>query len=354
MLPCLMFTLNIEGLSPQSDTRSGGLQPAIRPVALPSLQTPSPLHGTQPSRIVFAFNSLPATTNSLPASIPFRITFFAHPHPLTLIESYSCKKQGRGWVTHGLRPAAQTRPRSPVPPRPPLHKINALPTLSESTLPQLLIPLHFNSFISNVYEKPQGGGPTGHTFCRSLAKSAQASARARSRPPVQGHRPIHRMHHRCTRSPCFQQVGLQPEIPLRRPVRIVNQHQPRIVLQSLRLLDHRLLVLPQKFFRKHPENPNRQEQIPRRHKINPAQIAPHRRHRRPARKPQLAAANLFRPDIWQNKVDRRRHRLARIFFQHPVRRAVRARRMRAHPESVGNRLELFFFLVNAMPAPPVP
>jgi hypothetical protein len=26
-----------------------------------------------------------------------RIIFFAHPHPLTPIESYSCKKQGRGW-----------------------------------------------------------------------------------------------------------------------------------------------------------------------------------------------------------------------------------------------------------------
>jgi hypothetical protein len=31
------------------------------------------------------------------ATIPFRITSFAHPHHLTPIESYSCKKQGRGW-----------------------------------------------------------------------------------------------------------------------------------------------------------------------------------------------------------------------------------------------------------------
>jgi hypothetical protein len=32
------------------------------------------------------------------APIPFRITFFAHPHHLTLIESYSCKNiGGRGW-----------------------------------------------------------------------------------------------------------------------------------------------------------------------------------------------------------------------------------------------------------------
>ena len=31
------------------------------------------------------------------ATIPFRIIFFAHPHRLTPIESYSYKKQGRGW-----------------------------------------------------------------------------------------------------------------------------------------------------------------------------------------------------------------------------------------------------------------
>jgi hypothetical protein len=30
------------------------------------------------------------------ATIPFRIIFFVHPHPLTPIESYSCKKQGGG------------------------------------------------------------------------------------------------------------------------------------------------------------------------------------------------------------------------------------------------------------------
>jgi hypothetical protein len=38
------------------------------------------------------------------APIPFRITSFAHPHPLTPIESYSCKKQGRGWGVRNLHP----------------------------------------------------------------------------------------------------------------------------------------------------------------------------------------------------------------------------------------------------------
>jgi|SRR5580704_13216183 hypothetical protein len=42
---------------------------------------------------------------TLPRVIPFRITFFAHPHHLTLTESYSYKKQGRGWVLGQLPPA---------------------------------------------------------------------------------------------------------------------------------------------------------------------------------------------------------------------------------------------------------
>jgi hypothetical protein len=41
------------------------------------------------------------------ATIPFRITSFADPHPLTLIESYLYKKQGRGW---GIPYPAQTLP----------------------------------------------------------------------------------------------------------------------------------------------------------------------------------------------------------------------------------------------------
>ena len=50
-------------------------------------------------------------------------------------------------------------PKSSVPPRSPLYKLRHLLTLSESTLPQVLIPLHFKSFISNTYKKPGGGTP---------------------------------------------------------------------------------------------------------------------------------------------------------------------------------------------------
>jgi len=37
------------------------------------------------------------TRHSSLTTIPFRIISFAHPHHLTLTESYSYKKQGRGW-----------------------------------------------------------------------------------------------------------------------------------------------------------------------------------------------------------------------------------------------------------------
>ena len=52
----------------------------------------------------------------------------------------------------------KTPPRSPVPPRSPIHKPRHLPTHSESTLPQMLIPPDFNSFIGKAYRK-RGEGP---------------------------------------------------------------------------------------------------------------------------------------------------------------------------------------------------
>ena len=55
------------------------------------------------------------------------------------------------------RAVLQTPARSSVPPMSPIHKPRLLPTPSKSTLPQRLIPLHFNSFISNTYKKPGRG-----------------------------------------------------------------------------------------------------------------------------------------------------------------------------------------------------
>ena len=55
------------------------------------------------------------------------------------------------------RAVLQITPKSLVPPRLPLYKSRPFLTPSKSTLLQLLIPLHFISFISNTYKKPGGG-----------------------------------------------------------------------------------------------------------------------------------------------------------------------------------------------------
>jgi hypothetical protein len=63
--------------------------------------------------------------------------------------------------TERLRRVIPKIPAEPsVAPGLPLNKNRSFPTRSESTLPQLLIPLHFKSRISNTYKKPQGEGPT--------------------------------------------------------------------------------------------------------------------------------------------------------------------------------------------------
>jgi hypothetical protein len=48
-----------------------------------------------------ARHAIIAIHHSSLATMPFRMIFFAHRHPLTTMESYSCKKQGR--VAQGLR-----------------------------------------------------------------------------------------------------------------------------------------------------------------------------------------------------------------------------------------------------------
>jgi hypothetical protein len=55
------------------------------------------------------------------------------------------------------RAVLQISAKSSVPPRLPVYKSRPTLTPSESTLLQLLIPLHFISFISNTYKKPGGG-----------------------------------------------------------------------------------------------------------------------------------------------------------------------------------------------------
>ena len=56
----------------------------------------------------------------------------------------------------------------------PFYKDRSLLDPSQSTLPQLLIPLHFNSFRSNTYRKPWGEGPAANPkVCQLVIRRAQ-------------------------------------------------------------------------------------------------------------------------------------------------------------------------------------
>jgi hypothetical protein len=86
-----------------SPNRGGSSDPRLSP-ALP-FRSPSARSfcGSSPNLQTFQHSNLPTFLST----ISFRITFFAHPHHLTPIESHSYKKQGRGW---GIRSATSNRP----------------------------------------------------------------------------------------------------------------------------------------------------------------------------------------------------------------------------------------------------
>jgi hypothetical protein len=158
---------------------------------------------------------------------------------------------------------------------------------------------------------------------------------------------------------------LQSEVPLRRLIRVVDQHQSRMKPQSLRLLDHRLLILPHKPRSKESSNRSYKwhmvKNIPSGHYVNPARRSRHRSNRRQTRKPLLPSANRLVPPIRQHKIDRRRNRLT-INAEQLIRSRVRTGSMRRHPKPcvspiifiVVQRLEVLRLLVNTRPAPPPP
>src|SRR5208282_1896372 len=104
-----------------------GLQPRdfLRVLVVAGLQTRPPLRSR-------AF--LPPTP-----AIPFRITFFAHPYHLTPIESYSCKKQGRGWHPQHLHPT-QCLPSFSTPSKRPTRRNTPKSNPSTDLLTFLCIP----------------------------------------------------------------------------------------------------------------------------------------------------------------------------------------------------------------------
>lgn len=107
---------------------------------------------------------------------------------------------------------------------------------------------------------------------------------------------------------------LQSEVPLRRLVCVVDQHQPGMKPQTLGLLDHRLLVLPHKPSTEECSDGSHKrngiKDIPRRDHINPARRSRHRSHRSQTGEPFVTAADRLVSPIRQHKVDRGRNRLA--------------------------------------------
>src|SRR5262249_8791094 len=73
----------------------------------------------------------------------------------------------------------------------------------------------------------------------------------------------------------------------------------------------------------------------------------------PAREPVASAVNLLEAHVWQHKLDGGRDRLP-VDAQQLVWSAISGRLMSLDSKSVGNRLELLFFFVNAMLSSPPP
>jgi len=141
----------------------------------------------------------------------------------------------------------------------------------------------------------------------------------------------HRMWQCFARSARLDQIRFQREVPLRRAIRIVNQHQVRVVLQAFGLLNHRLLILAQKYFAENAKDRNGQkEQIPRGDEIDAAQIAAHR-----TRDDKL-------PAITHEEMQQRHREMAAQFGQQPehVVREAQARQVEEQsPEQQHHHIE---------------
>jgi hypothetical protein len=114
------------------------------------------------------------------------------------------------------RAVPKTPAKSSVPLGSPLNKLRPLPTHSESTLPQPLIPRNFISFISNVYRKPGEESPRlSPKVCQLVTRSSPLlRARTNSRNPITL---IHLLHNSRTPrgwgiSPWDSQSWLSPPV----------------------------------------------------------------------------------------------------------------------------------------------
>lgn len=121
-----------------------------------------------PSALKSTFKSntpLASAGHSPQATIPFRIISFAYPHHLTPIESYSCKKQGRGWY-----------PEPPTQPLPLFSTASKHPTHSNARLPRARARHTSTLFmcLPNTSPRTRGGGlivgqaPDEPCLCRPI------------------------------------------------------------------------------------------------------------------------------------------------------------------------------------------
>ena len=95
--------------------------------------------------------------------------------------------------------------------------------------------------------------------------------------------------------------------------------------------------------------------IPAGDHVNAAVVAGNGRDCRQRRKPILPGANGFEAKIGQNEINGRGDGIGvGVKAQQLVRRAVGAGRVRAHAESVGNRLEMLLLFVDAFLRSPPP
>src|SRR4051794_17109890 len=120
------------------------------------------------------------------------------------------------------------------------------------------------------------------------------------------------MLHLCSSATRFQIGLLQLEVPLRGTVRIIDQHEVRIVLQSLSLILHRLAILLNKFreYKLQQPGPPRQpaKDVPCRDHVDSTMAAGDRSDGRQTGEPVLARLYRLHPQVWKNKVDRRADR----------------------------------------------
>jgi hypothetical protein len=217
-----------------------------------------------------------------------------------------------GRDTVQARPSRGPPPCSPkipakisVPPGLPLNKRRSLPTRSESTLPQPLIPLHFISFGCNVYKKP-GEGPV-RLSPKVLQLVTSPSPLRRARTNVRNPIPLmHFLHN--SRTPRGWGGGLSVGQPNSSPSRGFRAMNPGCLF-SQRAEEHDARSAGH--WSRVPEHGPRLHWSPGTVAPQPAKCQNHasclyfREQRRQETYPLLAVSNVLRADIGYGKSQRR-------------------------------------------------